>query len=127
MLTIGGARCLTDGIPCPCCRGAVDPPREAPASKAPAKRRRPLGLDAATVLGAEGLTQEVALLRAAIRRLAMNDDAAEDVKILAELRHQVEALCRVLKTQHELDDDDAAAADLAQALEALGDGLGVPR
>jgi hypothetical protein len=80
------------------------------------------------VLGAEGLTQEVALLRAAIRRLAANGDAAEDVKILAELRHQVEALCRVLKTQHELaDHGDALAEELAQALDELGDGLGVPR
>ena len=79
------------------------------------------------MLGAEGLSQEVALLRAAIRRLATSGDASEDVKVLVELRHQVETLCRVLKTQHELDDGDTLAADLAQALETIGDGLGVPR
>jgi hypothetical protein len=91
--------------------------------------RRPLALDLAAVAGAEGLAQEVALLRVAIRRLAENGDAMEDVKVLAELRHQVEALCRALKTQRSLDghDGDALAAELAQTLEELGDGLGVPQ
>lgn len=81
----------------------------------------------------DDLVQEVKLLRGAIRRLAEDGDAskttAEDVKILAELRHQVAALCRTLKAQKELvgKAGDALAAELAQALDALGDGLGVPR
>ena len=92
-------------------------------------QHRPLVLDLATVAGAEGLSQEVALLRVAVRRLAANGHTAGEVKVLAELRHQVEALCRALKTQQSLNgrEGDALAAELAQVLEELGDGLGVPR
>lgn len=85
-----------------------------------------LALDLAAVADVAGLAEEVALLRAAIRRLAQHGDAAEQVKVLAELRHQVEALCTALKTQQALDghDGDARAAELARALDALGDELG---
>ena len=103
--------------------GSDHPPRKTP------PKRRSLASDLAAVAGAEGLTQEVALLRAAIHRLAEDGDAAEDVKVLAELRHQVEALCRALKTQQSLDghDGDALATELAQALDELGDGPGASR
>ena len=87
-----------------------------------------LDLDMDAVAGAVGLDHEVALLRAAIRRLAAKKSVAPHVKTLAELRHQVEALCTALKTQHALDGrGDDLSADLARALEALGDELGVPR
>jgi len=88
-----------------------------------------LALDPAAVADVAGLAEEVALLRASIRRLAQHDDAAEQVKVLAELRHQVEALCTALKTQQVLDghDGDARAAELARVLDDLGDELGVPR
>jgi hypothetical protein len=78
---------------------------------------------------AEGLTQEVKLLRDSIRRLAKPDgESAERIKVLAELRHQIEALCTALKTQQALQENgEARAAELARALEALGDQLGVPR
>jgi hypothetical protein len=82
------------------------------------------------VAGIEGLAQEVAILRASIRELAQSDDdVGQHVKILAELRHQVEALCTALKTQHTLEehDDSAQAAALARVLDELGDELGVPR
>lgn len=86
-------------------------------------------LDLNAVAGVEGLDQEVRYLRAAIRQLATDKDPAPDVKVLAELRHQVEALCRALRTRQSLagHDGDALAAELAQALDELGDGLGVPR
>jgi len=93
----------------------------------------PLVVDPAAVSPADGLVREVALLRAAIRRLAEDGDDAkstsEDVKVLAELRHQVAALGQALKTQKELGgrDGDALAAEIAQVLDELGDGLGVPR
>jgi hypothetical protein len=92
-------------------------------------KQRPPVLDLDAVANVEGLTQEVRLLRAAIRRLAESGDAAGDVKVLAELRHQVETLCRALKTQQSLDGHagDALASELAQVLDELGDGLGVPQ
>jgi hypothetical protein len=88
-----------------------------------------LTLDLAAVADVEGLAQEVALLRASIRRLAQPDaGTAEHVKVLAELRHQVEALCTALKTQQALEGNgDARAAELARVLDELGDQLGVPR
>ena len=88
-----------------------------------------LALDLQAVADVAGLEQEVALLRASIRRLANNGEAAGHVKVLAELRHQIEALCHALKTQQALagHDGDARAAELAQVLEELGDQLGVPR
>jgi hypothetical protein len=88
-----------------------------------------LGLDLEKVAEVEGLTEEVALLRASIRRLARPDgETAEHVRVLAELRHQVEALCTTLKTQQALDgNSDARSADLARILDDLGDHLGVPR
>ena len=42
-----------------------------------------LALDLAAVADVAGLTEEVALLRASIRRLAQHADAAEQVKVLA--------------------------------------------
>ena len=87
-----------------------------------------LQLDLTAVDGVQGLGHEVTLLRAAIRRLVAKEDVAPHVKTLAELRHQVEALCTALKTQHALDGrGDDLSADLARALEELGDELGVPR
>jgi len=68
------------------------------------------------------------VLRASIRALVHpNDDLSEHVKILAELRHQIEALCSALKTQQALRgrDGDERAADLTRVLEDLGDRLGV--
>ena len=98
--------------------GPVDPGETTP----------PFRLDPRAVAGVVGLGHEVALLRAAIRRLAAKKSAAPHVKTLAELRHQVEALCTALKTQHALDGrGDDLSADLARSLEALGDELGVPR
>jgi hypothetical protein len=92
-------------------------------------RRSALTLDLDAVADVAGLAQEVALLRASIRRLAQPDEeAADHVKVLAELRHQVEALCTALKTQQALEGHgDARAADLARVLDELGDQLGVPR
>jgi hypothetical protein len=112
-------------------------PAHAPASPAARKEQtkkdqaesRSLGLDLSAVAGVEGLAQEVGYLRAAIRQLATDDARAPNVKMLAELRHQVEALCRALRTQQSLagHDGDVLAAELAQALDELGDGLGVPQ
>lgn len=114
---------------------AGDPPQDPetgkPRARAAARSVPPLVLDLAAVTDAQGLKAEVALLRAAIRRLSQDgEDAGQHVRVLAELRHQVEALCTALKTQHALDDEqegDTLAADLARALEELGDELGVPR
>lgn len=92
-----------------------------------------LARDPDAVVTVDDLVQEARLLRGAIRRLAEDGDAsktnAEDIKILAELRQQVAALCRTLKAQKDLAGKagDVWAAELAQALDALGDGLGVPR
>ncbi len=131
----------TDGAasaPIPTGRGRVESGprvRRRAASSAPRAGTRPtagadgLALDLAAVADVAGLTEEVALLRASIRQLAQHADAAERVKVLAEMRHQVEALCTALKTQQALDghSGDARAAELARALDALGDELGVPR
>jgi hypothetical protein len=84
-------------------------------------------LNLAAVADVEGLEEEVAVLRASIRELAKIEDVAEHVKVLAELRHQIEALCTTLKTK------DALAAragsgrqqDLERILDELGDDLGV--
>src|SRR3954453_12557588 len=71
-------------------------------ARPPGKATEPLVLDLAAVADVDGLVQEVTMLRAAIRRLVGKDGSANDVRVLAELRHQVEALCRALKTQKEL-------------------------
>jgi hypothetical protein len=88
-----------------------------------------LQLDLKAVADVDGLEQEVAVLRASIRQLANDGEIAAHVKVLAELRHQIEALCRALKTQQSLSgrDGDARAAELEQVLEELGDQLGVSR
>jgi hypothetical protein len=88
-----------------------------------------LKLDLQAVADVDGLEQEVAVLRASIRQLANDGQIAAHVRVLAELRHQIEALCRALKTQQSLGghDGDARAAELAQVLEELGDQLGVSR
>lgn len=92
-----------------------------------AAHRPALALDSAVDPDAAGLIHEVRLVRAAIRRLAGGDDAG-DMKMLAELRHQVAILCTALKTQRDLDGRgaEAASADLAELLEELGDKIGVP-
>jgi len=97
------------------------------ADRARSDRPRPSSLarDSATVVDATGLAHEVALVRAAIRQLADDDSLDERMKMLAELRHQVETLCRVLKTQRALD-HAAASTSLAEMLEEIGDELGVP-
>jgi hypothetical protein len=90
----------------------------------------PLRLDVEAVANIEGLAQEVAVLRASIRQLAAPDaNTDKHVKILAELRHQVAALCTALKTQQALarHDGGTRAAELARVLDELGDELGVPR
>jgi hypothetical protein len=77
-----------------------------------------------------GLAVEVALLRSVIRRLSANGGIPNPMlKGLAELRHQVEALCTALKTERALAgrEEDAVAATLAQVLEELGDELELPR
>jgi hypothetical protein len=88
-----------------------------------------LVLDLNAVADVDGLEQEVAVLRASIRQLANNGDMAAHVKVLAELRHQIEALCRTLKTQQSLEEHDGGArtAELTRVLEELGDELGVSR
>jgi hypothetical protein len=114
-------------------RPADTRPADAPAAlldeTAAALRLESLFEKAEKLAHVEGLAQEVALLRAAIHRLAgPGGEAAEQVKVLAELRHQVEALCTALKTQHALaTSGDARAAELARALDELGDRLGVPQ
>ena len=88
-----------------------------------------LVLDLKSVADVEGLAEEVAVLRASIRQLAQNGDMAVHVKVLAELRHQIETLGRTLKTQQSLEEHDggARAAELTRVLEELGDELGVSR
>lgn len=89
-----------------------------------------LVLDLNAVADVDGLHQEVAVLRASIRQLASGgDDIAEHVKVLAELRHQIETLCRTLKTQQSLEgpDGDGRAAEMRRVLEELGDQLEVER
>ena len=116
------------------------PAREEQASKTPRKLSRSasaarvkrsasaLMLDLEAVAHVEGLTEEVAMLRASIRELAHpRGDLSEHVKILAELRHQVEALCSTLKAQQALESREGGPADLNQTLDDLGDRLGVSR
>jgi hypothetical protein len=90
-----------------------------------------LQLDLDAVAHVEGLAEEVAMLRASIRELAHPrgnlGDLSEHVKILAELRHQVEALCSTLKAQQALEGRAGGATDLNQTLDELGDRLGVAR
>ena len=95
-------------------------------SDCPAPR---LVLDLQAVADADGLAQEVAVLRASIRQLADGGEMVEHVKVLAELRHQIEALCRVLKTQQSLAgrNGDERTAMMDRVLEELGDDLGVAR
>ena len=56
-----------------------------------------------------------------------SEDLSEHVKILAELRHQVEALCSTLKAQQALEGREGGAAELTRTLDDLGDRLGVSR
>jgi|SRR5688500_16109872 hypothetical protein len=90
---------------------------------------RPLRLDLAAVSELTGLAEETAFLRAAARRIAAGEATDDEVKRLAELRLQVEALGRTLKTQRALEGGaaDALSAALARVLEQLGDEPEVPR
>ena len=112
---------------------SVDAPSSAPAKgKRSSKSARPMSklvLDLGAVADAEGLAQEVAVLRASIRQLANNGDMDVHVKVLAELRHQIEALCRALKTQQSLEgpEGNSRVAEMRRVLEELGDDLGVAR
>ena len=84
-------------------------------------------LDLEAVAHVEGLAEEVAMLRASIRELAHpRGDLSEHVKILAELRHQVEALCSTLKAQQALEGREGGigTAEMARTLDELGDRLG---
>ena len=103
--------------------------RPPPAPDKPALSAERLTIDLTTVADVEGLKDEVSMLRAAIRRLAVNGKATRHVKRLAELRHQVDTLCTALKTQRALDgrDSDALSADLAGVLEEIGDEMGLPQ
>lgn len=96
---------------------AVSPgPLKHPASK--------LVLDLQAVADVDGLEQEVTVLRASIRHLASGEDGVDShVKVLAELRHQIEALCRALKTRQSLvgADGDERAATMDRILEELDD------
>jgi hypothetical protein len=90
----------------------------------------PLVLDVVAVADVEGLAAEIALLRASIRALVKpGNDTAEHVKVLAELRHQIAALCTALKTQRTLagPEGQTIAAEYVRVLDELGDDLGVPR
>jgi hypothetical protein len=88
-----------------------------------------LVLDVQAVADVDGLAQEVAVLRASIRQLANNGDMDVHVKVLTELRHQIQALCTALRTQQALEGrgGNAREAEMTQVLEELGDELGVPR
>jgi hypothetical protein len=81
----------------------------------------PLLLGSDATGAADSLVEEVGLLRAAIRRLAETGDEAAGVKVLAELRLQVEALGRALKTQRALGGD--TQAELVQTLVEIDDGI----
>ena len=96
-------------------------PSERPPSKLP--------LDLQAVADAEGLAEEVTILRASIRYLTNGGEKAAHVKVLAELRHQIEALGRALKTQRSLEGRDGGgqAAEMDRMLEELGDKLEVER
>ena len=111
--------------------GSASPQTRRPARAAnrPARPAGALALDCTATVDVAGLDHEVALLRAAIRRLAGGEDAADQVKTLAELRHQIDTLCTALKTQRVLSggDADVVSKALAQVLEELGDGMGVPK
>lgn len=104
---------------------------EGPARRRASRARPGLDLDLESVADVEGLKEEVTVLRAAIRKLTEPGiDSAEHVKILAELRHQIEALCTTLKTQQALDGHEGRhplTAALERVLEELGDDVGVAR
>ena len=105
---------------------------KAPATTSRDRASRPapkLALDLKAVADVDGLEQEVAVLRASIRQLASDGDMAPHVKVLAELRHQIEALCRALKTQRSLEGADGGgrAADMDRVLEELDDPREVER
>jgi hypothetical protein len=103
------------------------PSRETAAARA-ARSASGLMLDLEAVAHVEGLAEEVAMLRASIRELAHpRGDLSEHVKILAELRHQVEALCSTLKAQQALESREGGPAELNRTLDELGDRLGVSR
>lgn len=103
------------------------PAKETAAARA-ARSASGLMLDLEAVAHVEGLAEEVAMLRASIRELAHpRGDLSEHVKILAELRHQVEALCSTLKAQQALESREGGPADLNRTLDELGDRLGVSR
>jgi hypothetical protein len=112
---------------------AVSTAVAATASKAARAASAALMLDLEAVADVEGLAEEVAMLRASIRELAHpHGDLSEHVKILAELRHQVEALCSTLKTQQTLEGDGGrkggvSQSDMTRMLDELGDRLGVSR
>jgi hypothetical protein len=111
--------------------GKPSPEPPAVASRMQTERPAPrLLLDPRAVADVDGLAEEVALLRASIRQLASGDeDVAVQIKVLAELRHQIEALGRALKTQRSLEGRDGGgqAAEMDRMLEELGDDLGVER
>ena len=97
---------------------------EASSPRPAARPASKLVLDLQAVADVDGLEEEVTVLRASIRHLASGDgDVDSHVKVLAELRHQIEALCRALKTRQSLvgADGDERAAAMDRALEELDD------
>lgn len=48
------------------------------------------------------LADEIREMRHAVQRLARGGVGADTLKELAELRHQVDALCKALKTEHDV-------------------------
>ena len=84
--------------------------RRPPAARLRAGKRAPQAAETPV-----GLEEEVEMLRDVIRKLA----ARGDVK---EARHQVDTLCRVLRTRYTLDDHtaDSLAAVLMDTLEDAG-------
>jgi hypothetical protein len=83
----------------------------------------PASADPTEAPDAADLTAEVVLLRSAIRRLAAVETVPDrTLKGLAELRHQVEALCTTLRAQRALAPrpEDPAQLAVSQALERIG-------
>ncbi len=66
-----------------------------------------------------GLAHEAAMIRAAIRRLATDDDPDHHVTTFAELRRQAADLCAVLDGRGQ----NAIAAAVARALSELDEAL----
>ena len=98
-------------------------PRPAPPHPEPAP---PLGLELkhrADVDDSPDLLAEIVLIRAIIRRLVASGIPDSMLKGVAELRHQIQLLCLVLRTRRDLlatCEGDERQRTLAQVLERMG-------